>query len=63
MSTEVGSDVPGSFRALKWPLWKPVCRSYESGVSSRTQLLPSTLAHTLKVLNTLPTGHETSHDG
>ena len=36
----------------------------ESGVSGRTRLLPGTLAHVLVVLhNTLPTGHETPHDG
>jgi hypothetical protein len=35
-----------------------------SGVSGRTQLLPSTPAHALVLLhNTLPTGHETSYDG
>ena len=36
----------------------------KSGVSGRTWLLPGTLAYALVVLhNTLPTGHETSHDG
>jgi hypothetical protein len=36
----------------------------ESGVSDRTRLLPRTLTHVLVVLhNTLPTGHETSHNG
>ena len=35
----------------------------ESGVSGRTRLLPGTLARALVLHTTLPTGHETSHDG